>query len=93
MPKIENTTRSYSQYRPCEITKAKSNMTETMLDRRLLEPWKLWRQTESEKEMEGTYKKKDTRETYKKKFKKGDTAKVFKHCLGKVCSFFIKKWC
>ena len=57
----------------------------------LLESWKLWYKTESEKEMEGIFQKKDSEETYKKKFKKGDTDKVFKYCLGKVFQKFIKK--
>ena len=53
--------------------------------------WKLWHQIESEKEIEGTYQKKD-KEAYTKKFKKEDSDEVFKHCLGKVCSRFIKKY-
>ena len=67
-------------------------MTVAILDGNLLEPWKLWHQTEYEKEMEGTYEKKGTGEAYEKKFKKGDTDEVFKHCLGKVCNRFIMKY-
>ena len=46
-------------------------MVEAILDGYLLESWKLWRQTDSEGEMEGIYKKKDTRETYKRLSRKG----------------------
>ena len=66
-------------------------MAEAMLYGDLLESWKLWCKTESEKEMEVTFKKEVTGEIYKKKFLKGDTDEIFEHCLGKVFQKFIKK--
>ena len=41
--------------RPCESPKDKLDVAEAMLYGDLLESWKLWRKTESEKEMEGTF--------------------------------------
>ena len=78
--------------RPYEITKEKHGMVDAMLDGDLLESWKLWHQTESDKEIEGTFQKRDSGETYKKKFKKGDSDGVFRYCLGKVYNRFIKKY-
>ena len=45
--------------RPSEFPKEKLDMVEALLGGDLLEYWKLWHQTASEKDMEGTYKKKD----------------------------------
>ena len=67
-------------------------MAETMLDRDFLESLKLWRQIESDKEMEGTFQKKDSEETYKKNFKKGHYNRVFKYCLRKVRNRIILKY-
>ena len=52
--------------RPCESGKEKLDMAEEMLDGGLLESWKLWRDTKSEKEKKGTFKKDDTVEVCKK---------------------------
>ena len=46
---------SRPQNRPCEYPKDKLDVAEAMLYGDLLESWKLWRKTESEKEMEGTF--------------------------------------
>ena len=46
-------------------------MVEAILGGDLLESWKLWRQIESNKEMERTLQKQDSGKTYKKKFKGG----------------------
>ena len=78
--------------RPCESPKANLNMVKAMLDRDIMESWKLWCKTESKKGMEGTFQKKDTGETYKKKYKKGDSDELFKYFLGKVSQRFIKKY-
>ena len=78
--------------RLCESKNTKLDMAEVILDGDLLESWKLWRLTESEKEKEGIFKKKDTEKEYKNKYKEGDSDGVFKYCLGKVNSCFIKKY-
>ena len=41
--------------RPCESPKAKIDMTEAMLFGDLLESWKLWRQSEADKDIEKTF--------------------------------------
>ena len=69
-------------------------MKEVMLHGDLLESWKLWHKTKSEKdkEKEGTFKKNDIGEQYKKKYVEGYSNIVFKHCLWKVRNRFIKKY-
>ena len=52
---------------PCESPKSKQDMVGPMIYGDLIESWKLWRQTESEKEVEKTFKSKGTDEKYKKK--------------------------
>ena len=77
---------------PCRSPKAKLDMTEAILYGDLLESWKLWYKTESEKNMESIFQKKDTGEIHKKKFQKGEINEEFKYCLDKVRQKFIKKY-
>ena len=59
--------------RPCESGKVRLDMAEAMLDRDLLDSWKLWRKTESSKEKEGIFNKEVTGEFYKKKYVEEDS--------------------
>ena len=65
-------------------TKAKLDMAVAMPHGDLLESWKLWSKTESENEVEKTFKSKETDETGKKKVKEGETEEVLWHSLGFV---------
>ena len=78
--------------RSCEPPKAKLDMSEVMLFGDLLESWKLWRQSEADKDIEKTFVSKETNTKYKKKVKQGETEEVLKMCLGKVRQRFIKKY-
>ena len=53
----------------CASSKDKLDMAESMLFGKLLEYWKLWRQTEAEKEIEKTFKSKETDTKYNEKVK------------------------
>ena len=67
-------------------------MEEAMLDGNLLESWKLWRQTKSNREMEGIFEKISSDKIHKKKFKKGYSDEELKYYLGKIRNRFIKKY-
>ena len=67
-------------------------MAEVMLSGDLLKAWKFWHKTESSKEKEGSFKKEITGKVYKKKYVEADSDLVFKYCLGKVRSRFIKNY-
>ena len=56
-----------------------------------MESWKLWRQTEAEKDIKKTFKRKETDAKYKKKVKQGESEEALKHCLDKARQRFIKK--
>ena len=54
---------------PCKSAKSKLYIAEVMLFGDLLESWRLWRQTETEKKFEKTFKSKETETKYKNKVK------------------------
>ena len=54
---------------PCEFQKANLDMVEEMLQGDLLEPLKLWKQTEANNEVEVTFEDKGMDKKYKKKVK------------------------
>ena len=77
--------------RPCKSPKAELDIAEAMLFGDLLESWKLWRQSEAEKDIEKTFATKETNTKYRKKVKQGETEEVLKICLGKIRQRLIKK--
>ena len=70
--------------KPCESPKIKLDMTETMLNKDLLESWKLWRQTEGAVEVGKKFREMKTRTENIKRAPRGDKDNVFKACLGRL---------